>query len=196
MKSTLLVLAGLALLPALLSGCVIVPYHWMTMGEPAYVVHAQGFPSRDDPAGSWYNRMQVRLGLPMSPEFIVVLPDGYKAGSKLINSSLLQQHGCTISRRDEDNKSALDYAICLNKSGRKERYSMSFTLNRNGLADSLWINACNHSIPRILGSSDGQRFFDFPMTEADIMHLFQIPIQHSAKTYALEFVPVTKCEEP
>jgi hypothetical protein len=154
------------------AGCVMRPTVNLSINTPRqYTVQAWGYPSTDaSPGNALYYSLSINLEA--APAFVVVLPDGYQANTKSLDSSLLTQHLAPIEKNDKgDPVSRIHY------SDKQKRYWMIFTLNRDGRADYLSLYACGHTMAGILTSPDGQQRFSFPIRQSEILQLFNGPIR-------------------
>lgn len=156
----------------LVTGCVMRPTVNLGIDVPApYTVQAWGYPSEDgSPASNSYNRLSINLEA--APPFLLLLPDGYRVSSKQIDSALLEQHVAPIVRDDKGN-----IVSRIHHAGKDKWYWMVFTLNKKGIASQLSLYACRHAMPKLIGTIDGQYEFDFPITEKEMLLLFNGPVR-------------------
>lgn len=161
------------------SGCAMRPTVNLTIdGATPNAVQAWGYPANDgSAANARYNSMGIDLQA--APPFVVALPDGYKADSRRIDSSLLASHFAPITRNDMGSP-----VSGIHHSNKRERYWMIFSLNKDGMATHLSLYACGHTMPRLLASADGCHVFDFPIKERELVQLFNGPVRRG-KDFAI-----------
>jgi hypothetical protein len=156
----------------LAAGCAMRPTVNLSINVPTpHTIQAWGYPSADglEASASYYS---LGINLEAAPPFVLLLPDGYRVNTKLIDSSLLQQHFAPIVRDDKGNiVASIHYA------DKYKRYWMIFSLNKDGIANHLSLYACGHTMLGLLASADGQHRFDFPIKESEIVQLFNGPVR-------------------
>lgn len=166
-------------LAVILSGCAMRPGVNLSIDEPTpNTIQGWGYPSADGKAeNDWYYSLGINLKA--AYPFVVVLPDGYRANSKLIDSSLLIQHFAPIGRDDKGN-----LVSSIHHADKSKSYWMIFTLNEDGIADHLSLYACKHRMQGLLSSVNGKYVFNFPIKESEIVNLFGGPV-HKGKDFTI-----------
>jgi len=151
---------------ALLSGCSV--NRMVSMNYEANTIQARGFAAETEiEDANVYDDLSINLR--EAPPFIFVFPNGYRANSREITSELLVKHLAPLKQGTWGIVSGIGFEK------RDELLDLFFTIGVDGYARNLWIRACNHSMPKLLGTPDGTQLFDFPIMERDLTKLFGVP---------------------
>jgi len=164
------VLATLTLLGA---GCVVMKTWKEDFAGPGIppAVAAGGYASRLAPHGV-DQYVSLSIELQRAPLFVFVFPEGDKADSRSITATMLSEHGFA-----KESYRGNEWSWSRNPPGSiawlaNRRLIYSFGFRGASFAQELHIESCGETFKGALGTSDGVRFFDFPLAKVDLEQLF------------------------
>lgn len=134
-------------------------------------VQGWGFPSADgDPGAAWY--YSISINLRAAPAFVFTFPDGYSVNSKDINSGILARHLAGPTKGDKgETVSRVSFAKG------ESNASIVFFIGSDGIAENLSIHSCKYGFRQVFGKLNGERRFDFPIRQKEIVELFGGPLR-------------------
>lgn len=133
-------------------------------------VQAWGYP-RPNGADGDADYYSLGVNLTAAPSFRFTFADGYRADSRSINAAILTEH---LGKVELDENGRLVSRVSISEGSK--RYVVVFSVGANGLATNLWLYACNVNKTNLLGTSDGSKWFAFPITQRGINELFGSPV--------------------
>lgn len=136
-----------------------------------YTVQAWGYPSksRDGSDAAYYS---LSVSLAEARPFQFKFPDGHWAHSRKIDAATLATHLAPIIK--DEKGSSVSRTTMTNGSS---RYSIVFALDANGIAESMWLYACNSFQDSLLAGDDGLAKYSFPIKQHELRQLFGGPLK-------------------